>query len=356
MKPGGRFPMLKVLIVDDEPVIRKGLQKLIRQSQQHADMAIFAAENGEEALQAIAAERPDFIFTDIRMPKMDGLELCRRIAELESDTQVVIISGYGDFEYAQKCLSYGVKEYLLKPVSRSQLEAVLAKLIEQWNKKRSSSFVSVARLERWVELLEEAVWTLQTDALEALLHEGSQEITAYGLTLPQQRELLGECFSLLLKKLDARDVFPAAAQAAGPDFASDEDGETFGKFREAVLHLCGQLRAKRKGKLKDPVEEAKTYIEQHIAAEVSLEEVAEQLGLNPSYFSQLFKQTTGETFVQYRTRRRMEKAKKLLESPHYRITDISYEVGYSDHPHFTKTFKKVTGYSPSEYRQKLGIE
>jgi two-component system response regulator YesN len=345
--------MLKVLIVDDEPVIRKGLQKLIRQSQ-HADIAIVAAENGEEALQVIAAERPDFVFTDIRMPKMDGLELCERIAALESDMQVVVISGYGDFEYAQKCLSYGVKEYLLKPVGRSELEAVLAKLTEQWNKKRSSSFVSVAKLERWVERLEEAVWSLQMDALETLLHEGLQEITAYGLTLSQQRALLGECFSLLLKKLVARDVFPAAASMAGP--APDEVGETFGPFREAVLHLCRQLKAKRKGKIKDPVEEAKTYIEQHIAAEVSLEEVAEQLGLNPSYFSQLFKMTTGETFVQYRTRRRMEKAKKLLESPHYRITDISYEVGYSDHPHFTKTFKKVTGYSPSEYRHKLGIE
>ncbi|EFU40873.1 two component transcriptional regulator, AraC family protein [Paenibacillus vortex V453] len=52
----------------------------------------------------------------------------------------------------------------------------------------------------------------------------------------------------------------------------------------------------------------------------------------------------------------MEKAKKLLAIPHYKITDISFEVGYADHPHFTKTFKKVTGYTPSEYRELLGIE
>ena len=104
---------------------------------------------------------------------------------------------------------------------------------------------------------------------------------------------------------------------------------------------------KRKGKLKDPVEEAKQYIETHLAEEVSLEEVAGRIGLNASYFSQLFKQSTQETFVQYRTRRRMEKAKKLLAQPHYRITDISGEVGYADHPHFTKTFKKHTGLLPS---------
>jgi two-component system response regulator YesN len=344
--------MPKALIVDDEPIIRKGLEKLIQQSAR-SGISIVAAENGEEALQVIAAERPDFVFTDIRMPKMDGLELCKRIAALESDMQLVVISGYGDFEYAQKCLSYGVKEYLLKPVSRSHLEAVLTKLTEHWSKQRNPSFVSVAKLERWVERLEEAVWTLQMEALEALLHEGMQEMAAYRLTFSQQRELQEECFSLLLKKLSSRDMFPVETVL---DLSGLPHDRPFGLFREAVLRLCQQLKLKRKGKVKDPVEEAKTYIEQHLAAEVSLEEVAEMLGLNPSYFSQLFKQTTGETFVHYRTRRRMEKAKKLLESPHYRITDISCEVGFSDHPHFTKTFKKVTGFSPSEYRHMLGIE
>ncbi|MNF97535.1 HTH-type transcriptional activator Btr [compost metagenome] len=119
--------------------------------------------------------------------------------------------------------------------------------------------------------------------------------------------------------------------------------------------MLQDLKSKRKGKQKDPVEEAKQYMEKHLAEEVSLEEVAEFIGLNPSYFSQLFKQNTQETFVQYRTRRRMEKAKKLLQQPHWRITDISGEVGYADHPHFTKTFKKYEGCLPSEYRQRMGI-
>lgn len=108
--------------------------------------------------------------------------------------------------------------------------------------------------------------------------------------------------------------------------------------------------AAKSGKLKDPLEEAKGYIEKNLSEEVTLEMVAGILGLNPSYFSQMFKKRTGETFVQYRIRQRMEKAKRLLEQPSCRITEISYEVGYSDHPHFTKTFKKYTGVSPSEYR------
>jgi two-component system response regulator YesN len=130
----------------------------------------------------------------------------------------------------------------------------------------------------------------------------------------------------------------------------------FSSFEEHIHMLLDSLKQKRKGRAKDPMEEAKKYIETHLSREIPLEEVADQLGLNASYFSQLFKQMTGETFVQYRIRKRMDKAKKLLEQPHYRIIDISYEVGYADHPHFTKTFKKYTGLSPSEYRDKLGIK
>jgi two-component system, response regulator YesN len=345
--------MYKLLIADDEPMIRKGLQKLAEQSGQPITQ-IRTVANGVEALQAMEQERPDFLFTDIRMPKMDGLELCKQMNQLDWDTQIVVISGYSDFEYAQRCVSYGVKEYLLKPVSVKAVHDVLAKLVKHSTKDHARTFVAVTRLETWANGLEEAIWSLKEEQLSEQAAEMLGALNSYGLKLEQLKDVLQEMHTLLMKRLHTRDVFQLHSEL---DLQGTEDAETGAeRFRLMLASLVQELKVKRRGKLKDPVEEAKSYIEEHLSEEVSLEEVAEHIGLNSSYFSQLFKQSTQETFVQYRTRRRMEKAKKLLEQPHYRITDISGEVGYSDHPHFTKTFKKYTGLLPSEYRQQLGMD
>lgn len=349
--------MKKILIVDDEPMIRMGLEKLIRQSPEGTRYRIRTAGDGEEALRLIAEEQPDYLFTDIRMPKLDGLELCRRLAEAGTDIQMVVVSGYGDFEYARKSMSYGVREYVLKPVAKAQLFDVLSKLEAQSALRERSDYVSVAKLDEWADRMDHAVWELDREELERIAYGWKQEYDSHRLTRQQRAELLNQLLALLLKKLGARGFQPAGT-AAG-DVGTEEPGsaeDLFRSFGERVNGLLEELRLKRKGKARDPVEAAKEYIGSRLTEEVTLEEVAELLGLNPSYFSQLFKQATGETFVHYRIRMRMEKAKLLLAMPHYRITDVSYEVGYADHPHFTKTFKKVTGLSPSEYRSSLGIE
>ncbi|WP_284638844.1 response regulator transcription factor [Paenibacillus silviterrae] len=343
--------MYKIMIVDDEPIIRSGLQKLVEQSGIPI-AGIRTATNGVQALEIIAEEAPDFLFTDIRMPKMDGLELCRSLYEMNADIHIVVISGYSDFTYAQKCVSFGVKEYLLKPVNKKKIQDVLEKLVRL--KQKAESFVTVTQLEAWVAELEEAVWTLNESQLTSILGGIRQDLKALDLKMNRYRELLEEMYAHLTKTFNARDVFNLKASLMLSS-SSDEE-EVWQSFAQSIHGRLEELRVKRRGKAKDPVEEAKRYIDEHLAEEVSLEEVAERIGLNASYFSQLFKQSTQETFVQYRTRARMEKAKKLLQQPQYRITDISGEVGYADHPHFTKTFKKYTGCLPSEYRQRLGIE
>lgn len=345
--------MYRMLVVDDEPVIRKGLVKIIEQSKVEF-ACIQSVENGVRALELIREEQPHFLFTDIRMPKMDGLVLCEKVSELFPEIQIVVVSGYSDFKYAQKALTYGVKDYLLKPITKNNVHDTLRKLINNFEKKNISVYLSIEKLDDLVKSMEEAIWSLQSDDLYNLLDVLITEFQSYQLTFVQQSDVLDEYYSILIKKLNTRDVFPFINDF---DLKHTEDAtEAVNYFESKVKNLMTDLRVRRKGKLKDPVEEAKNYIEKHLSKEVSLEEVAGFLGLNASYFSQLFKQTTHETFVQFRIKRRMEKAKKLLEIPHYRITDISYEIGYADHPHFTKTFKKYMGLSPSEYRRKLGID
>lgn len=84
---------------------------------------------------------------------------------------------------------------------------------------------------------------------------------------------------------------------------------------------------------------------------LSIKDISEHVFLSSSYVCTVFKNETGQTLNQYLTEYRMEKAKKLLQHPHYKITDISSKVGYSDGNYFSKTFKKFTGLSPSEFRE-----
>lgn len=98
----------------------------------------------------------------------------------------------------------------------------------------------------------------------------------------------------------------------------------------------------------------KDYISKNYMNEtLSVKDISSQVFLSTSYVCTFFKSETGQTLNQYLTEYRMEKAKQLLANPLYKITDISSKVGYSDGNYFGKSFKKHTGLSPSEYREKL---
>jgi two-component system response regulator YesN len=119
--------MYKVLIVEDEINIRMGLKKLVQELVEGFYVEA-EASNGKEALQQLAGWLPDLMVTDIRMPDTNGLELIKRAREQYPQLPILIISGYGDFEYAKQALHYGVEEYLLKPVDRVELAQFLEKL------------------------------------------------------------------------------------------------------------------------------------------------------------------------------------------------------------------------------------
>lgn len=343
--------MYKVLVVDDEPMIRKGIAKLVEKCCP-SGCELRTAENGKAALDRMAEFEPDFVLTDIKMPVLDGLELSRRISERYPSVDIVIITGYNDFEYARQSIAYGVKDYILKPISKSNIEQVMQRLIAGALQK-NEAHLSLSKSNEWVEQAEEAVWTLDDGRLAELVRGLFEQIRAKQFTLTQQADLVRQLVELMNKRLNERDVFPFQLSVSLDGV--DRSSELEQRMAEAAAGVIEALRIKRRGRYKDPIEAAKSYIEEHLCRDISLEEVAERIGLNASYFSQLFKQSTGETFVQYRIRRRMERAKLLLAQPHMNITDISFEIGYADHPHFTKTFKKWAGVTPSEYREKIGI-
>ncbi len=100
-----------------------------------------------------------------------------------------------------------------------------------------------------------------------------------------------------------------------------------------------------------PINQAKQYIQEHFAEPLSLEEVSAQAGFSSSYFSTLFRKETGKNFLEYLIDVRIEEAKKLLRKSGSTIEQIGKAVGISDYKRFAKTFKKITGISPKEYRK-----
>lgn len=118
--------MYKVLVVDDEPRQVKAMSNIIKQLR--PEYEVFVAVDGQEALDFIAQNPIDILLTDIRMPFMDGLQLIEKLWEQTINLKIVILSGYGDFEYAQKAIHFGVFEYLVKPIGKSDIDNMLKKI------------------------------------------------------------------------------------------------------------------------------------------------------------------------------------------------------------------------------------
>lgn len=116
--------MNTLLIVEDEKMIRQGLKTMIQRSGVEVN-TILECNNGQSAYEILSSEKVDVMFTDIRMPKMDGIELVAAVSELTYKPLIVAVSGYDDFSYAVEMLRGGVREYILKPVERERVKSIL---------------------------------------------------------------------------------------------------------------------------------------------------------------------------------------------------------------------------------------
>lgn len=118
--------MITILIVDDEKIERNGVKFLLKREEEALE--ILEAENGKMALSILTENQVDILFSDIKMPCMNGLELIEKARELYPDLEVVIFSGYNDFSYAREALRSGVVDYVLKPVDPSEFHRTFLKV------------------------------------------------------------------------------------------------------------------------------------------------------------------------------------------------------------------------------------
>lgn len=128
----------KVFLVEDEIVTREGIRDTVDWSAAGYQLC-GEAPDGEIALPLILERRPDTVITDIKMPFMDGLQLCRLLKEALPATKIIILSGHDEFRYAQEAIQIGVTEYLLKPIVPQDLLAALGKVARQLDDERQTS-------------------------------------------------------------------------------------------------------------------------------------------------------------------------------------------------------------------------
>lgn len=128
--------MVNLLIADDEDIIRHGLLSI--EWEKIGVNIVADVDNGLEAVEILQSEIIDIVLTDIRMPGMDGLELARFINEQKLCAEVILISGYSDFEYARRGIQYNVMEYILKPSSPDEIINAVEKACKQVDKRREA--------------------------------------------------------------------------------------------------------------------------------------------------------------------------------------------------------------------------
>ena len=133
---------MKVLVVEDEFYARKAMIRQIKKYDQDGLFEISEASNGEEGWEFCEKYKPELVLTDIRMPKMDGIQLLQEIRNNELEIKVIILSAYSDFEYARSAIVNGASDYLLKPIDDTALTECLNKFVTQHKIERKEALLS----------------------------------------------------------------------------------------------------------------------------------------------------------------------------------------------------------------------
>lgn len=345
---------MKVLIIEDEPMSRLKLRKMLKtiQIDSFKPQSIIEVEYAEDAIPYLKKMQFDIIFTDIEGGEINGLALIEGWRGQQAHAQWIIISGYDRFDFAQQAISYGVKEYLLKPITRQTLRNTIVSCHDGL-KEKESDYIGANEIERILQQLEQSIWTLDEQEVIYLFGQWQTSLEAKSISVKYHCNILSHIMEVLFQRIKNKGC--QLLQAFQWEINCSSKTAANQIFLAKCKEIIKMLEQKRRGNEIDPIQTAKDFISKNIETEISLNEVAALLGLNASYFSQLFKKESGETFVKYRIRLRMEKAKELLLRNDIRVIDIPYLIGLNDHPHFTKTFKKHTGETPSEFRKKMGV-
>lgn len=374
---------LRLMIADDEWIIREGLIHGVPWLDLDIEVVAVAA-NGLEALEKVKGSGIQILLTDIRMPGIDGLELIRQIHAENIRIRTIILSGYSDFSYAQHAIKLGVRDFLLKPLDESELIETVKKLAaeireEQKDLEAKRNFHLLDALRGQQQLTNSmfkdldinwrnymvVCWEGNDGILPILKQEGFKAIE---LNINKESGILVihdiEKRERLQKSLNS--FFMNQSMFGGCSEVQEDLSFMPASYKKAILALEWSKKTNEFGctffdnnTVPLNIDHILDYIVSHYSEAISLQLLAEKHYISESYLSRIFKQYTGKKFIDYLTEIRIDKAKELLIYSSLKTNEIANAAGYTDQRYFSQIFKKVTGMTPSEFKQnakKTGID
>lgn len=374
---------MNVLFADDESAVREIIVNKINKKRLNIEN-IYQADNGVQALEMYEKYHPEIVITDIKMPKMDGLELSREIRRMSDETRIIILSGYDEFEFAQQALRNNINEYILKPAKIEKIEEAIEKAeleYSEYRKKKEKlnekEFVDLinGRISPRVicsnsymivfgyQNIKDKTWNLMCD--HALIRYGI--INVLKEMFKDEKYVVAEdnngCVVVLLyknfsvredfiryigelKKMIETAVSVFIKLGVSSDCISREYREC---YNEAYRNLIEPSNIEKR--YSPLISSAIDYIEKNIRCTLGLNEVAKFVHLSPTYFSALFKKETGKNFSGYISDVRIEMAKSLLRTKQYKVYEVADMLGFENPRYFSLFFKKHLKMTISEFQE-----
>lgn len=371
--------MNKVFIVEDEEILREGMKNNINWEQEGFIYCGDACD-GEEALPLIQKTSPDIIITDIKMPFMNGLELSRRVKMDKPSTKIILLTGYDEFDFAREAISIGADEYLLKPFSAKKILDTLNMISDKIKKEKADKVLSFEKYTLEKELLKN--FENKSGYIHDFYKNDNQDIeeffkfgkpneienftNAYIKNLLEYGEhsyiftyyvfmnlfVLTSKFLKTLGENRIENIFPQVKNIDSFCMEITDSLKLKDALRGIFIKIINLREEHKQDKYGSLVEEAKSYIRRNFHnQDLSLNSVAYSVHVSPNHFSNIFKNSTGESFTDYLIKFRIEKAKELLNSTTLKTYEISEKIGYPDPHYFSYIFKKITGLTPSEFKK-----
>lgn len=348
--------MFQVVIVEDEVNVRQGICYIIDKMVENWQVTA-AVGDGKAALEALKQHPAQMVLTDIKMPGMDGLELVETISNRYPGILTAILSGYANFNYAQKALKSSVIDYLLKPTGPKQLQTVFKKAEGILNKRRDSVYMLTESKRKDFLDKENQILLYIVEHNHDLIRSELQPwfecpLNPEGLRRLQNQLTLLLCY--LCRDLDAQNMVLSDENGLWNQLSGLSGVLNYEELQSRFDVFCQGLTVCDKNKTYGrnlTIQKVAAYLKENFSEAISLKTMAEKFYLNPTYLSELFKRDTGINFNEYLTQIRLKEAVKLLKSDrNYKIYQIAHLIGYPNERYFTMLFKREYGMSPAEYR------
>lgn len=359
-----------VLVADDEKMPREILRDRLPWEELGVER-VDAASDGAEALELARQHRPDII-SDVKMPRMNGLELAGAVREMYPECQFIFLSGYTDKEYLKGAIKLRAASYVEKPIDLEEVAAVLREVTAELKKSRRPDPALVFyRGEDGdlstpgngeVYVYDKAQFAALGNLIrhkrkaEAMDLAGSiyRDIRRCEGTRPEVvRNIYCQIVFALLSAAESRNITAVTAQGDYLLYTAAKQ-PTLRQLWQALTDGMQTYFQAVESNAQDLVTRVDGYLAAHLAdSDFTVQAMASDLGFVHTYLCSAYKKNSGRTVNQKLTELRMERAKALLADPSRKLYEVAHAVGYADGKYFVKLFTKEVGIPPRLYRENL---